>query len=83
VTSEKEFVGLFRQLGEVVLAGAGVRDPLGEVVEQIHGMGWATGSMARLSRKCRRYWQLSEARDYVLAAVSNCESPTWRNSSGT
>jgi hypothetical protein len=29
--SEEELVGLFRQLGEIVLAGAGVKDPSGEV----------------------------------------------------
>ena len=68
--SEKEFVGLFRQLGEVVLAGAGVRDPSGEVVEQF--MEWmGDWDRWRVFPEVPEVLAAFRSQGYALAAVSN------------
>jgi len=68
--SEEEFVALFRQLGEIVLAGAGVTDPSGEVVE--HFMEWmADWDRWHVFAEVPEVLASFKNQGYILAAVSN------------
>jgi len=71
--SEEEFVGLFRQLGQVALAVAGVPDASGELVEQFMQTqaDWGTW---RVFAEVPEVLAAFKSEGYLLAAVSNATS---------